>query len=210
MRRAGALALSICALLAAGPALADANLVANPGFETGDFTGWTLAGETRPDHSFVSDADTYPGWDEWLPHAGNAFAALGAVGSDLQLSQTFATTPGETYRFRFFLGSDGETPNHFEALWNGETVLSQTDAPETSGHDLIHGPPAAAYVVYSFTRVATGPTTTIQFNSRNDPGWRAFDDVSVTPMPEPSSLASISAGILALAACASHRRRRAK
>ena len=54
MKRARAFAASICAMFVAWPALADANLVANPGFETGDFGGWTLAGETRPDHSFVS------------------------------------------------------------------------------------------------------------------------------------------------------------
>jgi len=197
-----------CALLAA-PAFADTNLLANPGFETGDFSGWTLAGETRPDHSFVSDSDTYPGWDEWLPHNGNAFAALGAIGSNLSLSQTFATTPGETYTFSFHLGSDGETPNALTARWNGSPVLALADQPETQGHDLIHGPAAAEYAVYSFTRVASGPTTTIQFDSRNDQGWWALDDVSVT-LPEPSSLASSGAGILALAACAWHRRRRAK
>jgi hypothetical protein len=197
-----------CTFLA-GSALAQANLVANPGFETGDFTGWTLTGETRPDHSFVSDPDTYPGWNEWLPHGGNSFAALGAIGSDLVMSQTLATTPGQSYVFSFYLGSDGETPNELTALWNGSVVLSRTNEPETPGHDLIHGPPANAYAGYSFTGVAIGPTTTIQFNSRNRDGWWALDDVSVT-LPEPSSLASLGAGILALAGCARHRRRRVR
>ena len=200
-----ATAVAAC-VFAAGPALADTNLVANPGFETGDFTGWTVAGETRPDHSFVSDPDTYPGWDEWLPHNGNSFAALGAIGSDLSLSQTIATTPGQAYTFSFHLGSDGEKPNALTALWNESVVLSRIDEPETPGHDLIHGPPANAYATYSFTRLATGPTTTIQFNSRNRDGWWALDDVSVT-LPEPSWLASLGAGILALAGCARHRRR---
>jgi flagellin len=191
----------------AGSALADANLVANPGFETGDFTGWTLSGETRPDHSFVSSPAHYPGWDEWLPHNGNAFAALGAIGSDIALSQSFATTPGETYTFSFHLGSDGETPNGISARWNGSVVLAKTDEPETPGHDLVHGPPANAYTIYSFTGLATGPTTVIAFDARNHRGWWALDDVSVT-LPEPSSLASSGACILALAACAQHRRRR--
>jgi hypothetical protein len=199
---------ALCMLLA-GPGLADTNLVANPGFETGDFTGWTLAGETRPDHSFVSSSASYPGWDEWLPHNGNSFAALGAIGSDLSLSQTFATTPGQSYTFSFYLGSDGETPNQLTARWNGSVILSRTDEPETPGHDLVHGPATAAYVVYSFTEVATGPTTTIEFDAHNHRGWWALDDIAVT-LPEPSSLASSCAGILALAGCAGHRRRRAK
>ena len=188
-----------CALLCA-PALADANLVANPGFESGDFGGWTLAGETRPDHSFVSSPTHYPGWDEWLPHGGNSFAALGAIGSSLSLSQTIATTPGESYVFTFHLGSDGETPDSFAATWDGSPVFALTDAPETPGHDLKNGPPAAAYAAHSYQVLATGPTTTIQFTSQNGPGWWAFDDVSVTPLPEPSSLALIAAGILGVAA----------
>ena len=201
----GAAAVVVGTFLA-GSALAQANLVANPGFETGDFTGWTLAGDTRADHSFVSDPDTYPGWNEWLPHSGESFAALGAIGSDLSMSQTLATTPGQSYVFSFYLGSDGETPNEFTALWNGSVVFAQTNEPETPGHDLIHGPPAAAYSEYSFTQVATGPSTAIQFNSRNRDGWWALDDVSVT-LPEPSSLASYCAGILALAGCVRYRRR---
>jgi hypothetical protein len=206
MRGAAAFAASICATFAVWPALA-ANLVANPGFETGDFTGWTLTGETRPDHSFVSDADTYPGWDEWLPHGGDAFAALGAIGSDLSLSQTIATTPGASYRFIFHLGSDGEKPNALVAVWDGTPVLALSDEAETPGHDLIHGPAAAAYALYSFTAVASGPATTIRFDARNRDGWWALDDVSVTELPEPASLASLGAGILALAACARGRLR---
>jgi hypothetical protein len=193
------LGAAACTLLGA-PALADANLVANPGFEAGDFSGWTLAGETRPDHSFVSGPTSYPGWNEWLPQSGSHFAALGAIGSDLQLSQAIATTPGESYLFTFHLGSDGETPDHFAAKWNGATLLALSDAPETSGHDLVHGPPAAAYAVYNYVQVATGPITTIQFDSGNEPGWWALDDVSVTPLPEPSSLALYAAGILGVAA----------
>jgi hypothetical protein len=203
--RARAAAAALCTLCAA-PALADPNLVVNPGFEAGSFTGWTLAGETRPDHSFVSDGDSYPGWNEWLPHGGDAFAALGAIGSELSMSQTFATTPGQSYTFSFHLGSDGETPNAIAVTWNGSPVLALANQPETPGHDLIHGPPAAAYTSYSFTQLAAGPTATIQFDARNDQGWWALDDVSVTELPEPSSLAASGAGILAVAACARRRR----
>ena len=195
---------AVLCLVLSGPVLAADNLIANPGFETGDFTGWTLAGPVE-DNTFVSTA----GWNEWLPHSGDYFAALGAVGSDVFLSQDLATTAGQSYTIRFFLGSDGETPNDFTALWNGSTLLSLTDEPETPGHDLINGPPAAAYVFYSFTEVATGPTTTVQFNTRNDPGWWAFDDISVTAVPEPSSLALSGIGFATLAGYARRQRRRA-
>jgi PEP-CTERM motif len=190
-----------CALVGA-PALADPNLLANPGFEAGDFAGWTLRGsDTRPDHSFVSGPASYPGWNEWLPHAGSHFAALGAVeGKNLILSQSFATQPGESYLFGFQLGCDGETQNYFRALWNDTVLVTLQDAPETPGHDLIHGPPAAAYRTYYFPVVATSATTTITLVSVNDQGWWALDDVDVTPLPEPSSLALLAAGMLGVAA----------
>ena len=208
MKRARHLAATLLGALLAGPASAQ-NLVANPGFESGDFTGWTLTGETRPDHSFVSDEDTYPGWNEWLPHGGDSFAALGAIGADLSLSQTLATSPGESYVFTFYLGSDGEAPNELTARWNGSVVFARTNEPETPGHDLIHGPAAAAYARYAFVAVATGPTTTIQLDSRNRDGWWALDDVSVTPLPEPSGLALSGAGLLAVGGCHARRRWRA-
>jgi len=205
MRRAHAVTAAFCTLLAAS-ALADANLVANPGFETGDFTGWTLLGnDTRSDHSFVSGPTSYPAWNEWLPRGGDHFAALGAVRGLLILRQTFATNPGESYLVSFQLGSDGERANYFFAEWNDSYLVSLENQPETPGHDLIHGPPAAAYRAYNFAALATGSTTTIQFVANNDQGWWALDDISVMPLPEPSSLLSAAAGILAVTACARRR-----
>jgi hypothetical protein len=203
-------AAAMLGALAGAPARADQNLVANAGFESGDFTGWTLAGDSRDDHSFVSTPAHYPGWNEWLPNGGSAFAALGGTGPDAELSQTFATTPGSTYTFSFQLGSDGEKPDHFEASFGGATVLALTDAPETPGHDLIHGPAAAAYTFYHFTQTATGPTTTIRFTAKNEPGWWALDDVSVTDLPEPSPLVGLGAGAWVVAGCARRRARGAR
>ena len=45
---------------------AQANLVTNPGFETGDFTGWALSGDT-----------TFTGVDGFSPHSGSFGAFLG-------------------------------------------------------------------------------------------------------------------------------------
>lgn len=198
-------AVVLCLVLA-GPALAGGNLVANPGFETGDFTGWTLAGNVDG-NTVVAPA----GFDNWLPHSGNFFAALGAVGSDNFMSQSIATTAGQAYTFSWFLGSDGQLPNDFTALWNGSTVIALSQTPATPGYNP-DGPPAAAYAFYAFTEVATGASTTIQFNSRNDPAYWALDDVSVTAgaVPEPSSLVLSSIAVLTLAGYAGRRRRRAQ
>jgi hypothetical protein len=89
--------VAMLTLMIGGPASAQ-NLVANPGFETGDFTGWTQGGNTGA--TFVTAGP----FDGFLPHSGNFFAALGPVGSDGTLSQDLATTPGHSYTFKLVLG----------------------------------------------------------------------------------------------------------
>src|ERR1022692_2530279 len=61
-----------------------ANLVTNPGFETGDFSGWTF----DPTFMVVEMSN---------PHSGRFDALLATGGMDLQLQQTIATTPGQSY-----------------------------------------------------------------------------------------------------------------
>jgi hypothetical protein len=187
------------------PVLAGGNLVANPGFETGDFTFWNLAGNVADLNTVVEGA----GFNSWLPHSGADFAALGAAGSDNIMSQTIATTVGQTYTFSWFLGSDGSTPSDFSAFWNGSTILSLVDAPATPGYS--HGTSTASYAFYSFTEVATSASTVIQFNSRNDQNFWALDDISVSApaVPEPSSLVLSAIAVLTLASFAARRWRRA-
>jgi hypothetical protein len=145
------------------------NIVTNCGFETGDFTGWTL---TNTNATFVAS-----NFDEG-PNSGTYFAALGNVGFDGSVAQTLSTVAGQTYTFQFFLASDGGLPNDFTAQWDGTTLLALTNTPAT------------AYVPYTFTVTGTG-SDTINFLERNDPSYWGLDDVSVvasTATPEPSSL----------------------
>jgi hypothetical protein len=142
------LLLLVAALAAmATPALAQdicqgapGNLVANCGFETGNFSGWTLSGNT----GFTSVAGG------GYAFSGNFGAALGPIGSDGFLSQTlwgnsftfaYRQDPSywaldsvvvspfvscgagcETYFVDFWLASPGGTPNDFTVLWNGSDM----------------------------------------------------------------------------------------
>jgi Putative Ig domain len=133
------------------------NLVANPGFETGNFTDWTQSGNTG--YMTVSTEDA---------HSGLYKASLGPVGSLGYLSQNVATTIGTQYTFSWYLQSDGETPNEFQASWNGTVIFDQTNLP------------AFDYTLYSFTETATSTSTPIQFGFQDDPGYLHLDDVSVS------------------------------
>ncbi len=134
------------------------NLVANGGFETGDFTGWTDDGS--------GDVNT----DPTAVHSGTYGAEYGPVGSLGYLSQTLSTTPGTTYLLSFWLDSpDGDTPNEFQVSWDGTTLLDETNLP------------AIGWTNIQFVVTATGPSTVLEFGFRDDPAYLGLDDVSVVP-----------------------------
>src|SRR5208283_5928083 len=72
-----------------------ANLVVNGGFETGDFTDWTVTGGGN----FVDDGSS----SGITPHTGNYVAEFGASGEIDYLSQTLSTTHGASYLLSFWL-----------------------------------------------------------------------------------------------------------
>lgn len=192
--------LGILCLSSSGTAHAGGNLVMNPGFETGDFTDWSLSGNTQD--TLVTDRNyAAKGAASYAPHGGNDYALLGPVGSIGSMSQTIATTVGQSYTLSWWLGSDGDFENEFSASWNGTQVLDQKDMP-TQG-----------YVQYSFTLQATSNATVIQFGYRDDPGYLSLDDVSVTAVlnglavPEPSSVILAGIGGITIAACSLRSRR---
>ena len=165
-----------------------ANLVVNPGFETGDFTGW------------VPDSAPFLYVDTANPHSGTYSAHMGNSGSLAALGQAITTTPGSTYNLSFFLQvNDSGTPNEFKVVWDGTTIFDQTDMT------------AAPYVLYTFSDlVASTASTELQFLHRHDPDHFFLDDVSVldatsitdVPTPEPGQFSLLCLGSMMLAAVA--------
>ncbi len=180
----------MCGWIAAAPDIQAANLVSNPGFETGDFTGWSLSGtDSAPD-----DNGIYYGVDIVDAHSGTYGAFFGPVGGVLNLSQTLSTVSGTPYTISFWLqetpGTISPYTNSFTASFGTSTLLSLSDTSNFS------------YTFYSFNAVSGAGLTPLVFGFRDDVGFFSFDDVSVTGAtsvaPEPSSFGLMLAALLLL------------
>ena len=142
--------------------------VQNGGFETGDWTDWTLSNDI-----YGSVVTAVSGIS---PHSGSYFAALGAGGSLGSLSQTLQTVPNQPYLLSLWLNSPnvrgGNTPNEFSVAWNGNTLFDEINIPNTSG-----------WTNLQFIVTATSVSSVLQFGERDDPWYLGLDDVNLTPIP---------------------------
>jgi hypothetical protein len=166
--------LLIIAVLASAALSAHAqNLVANPGFETGDFTGWTNNGGGN----FVNTGNAYDGtYSAWM----------GAVGSDNSFQQSIATTPGLMYSVSFYLLNQGGTPNDFTASFAGVTIYTVTNGG------------TMPWTLETANIMATSSSSLLLFSARQDPTYWQVDDVNVHAVPEPGTLGLIAIGALGL------------
>jgi MYXO-CTERM domain-containing protein len=152
--------------LALLPGACFADIVVNGGFETGDFTGWTVVDASS--NTFVAPID---------PHSGVYDAVLGAYPTDGSLSQFLATTPGQNYTLTYWLGNEGGIPNDFGASWDGLTISGSVITDNLNGFD---------YTQFSFANLpAVSSTTLLQFTFSQTPAYWHLDDVSVDPTPTP-------------------------
>jgi hypothetical protein len=167
-------------LLLSGKAEALPELVVNGGFETGDFTGWTLVGDS-----------TYLGVVDYNALSGEYVAELGPMGAASHLTQPVPTTAGAAYVVELFIANLGTAPddiidNHFSVTFGG-TLLYEAFDLDTSNQ----------FLQLTLTGIASGPSTLLDLAFRNDPSFFYLDDVSVM-LPEPGTLALLLVGIAGL------------
>lgn len=168
-------ALTVAGLMAGD---ARANLIVNGGFETGDFTGWTLGGNTSPMSVVTSPVD------------GGSFSAKIAGGSRRSdtLSQTISDTAGTVYDLSFarFQGGGGRAIG-LTVTWDGTVIFSEMN------------PGSDPFQDFNFTVVGTGSDTLV-FTAFNMPSSSYLDNVDLEAVtPEPGLYAALGLGLSGLA-----------
>ena len=175
-----------------------ANLIRNGGFEkpvVGDgsfllfnvnssFTGWSVVGSTGNiglvSTHFIEGGYTFPARSglQWVDLTGNTNTSAG-------VQQTVATTPGQKYLLRFFVGNTYDASGHYgttstvNVLVNGVQIRSATNS---------HGAGTTTLAWQGFSVTFTAPTsmTTIAFLN-GDPSTdncNGLDAITLAPAAE--------------------------
>jgi hypothetical protein len=173
---------------------APGQLVANCGFETGDFTSWNLSGNNVPgqEGNLYGVEGTDP-FDGTSPNSGNFQAFFGTLfANPTTLQQTIATIPGSKYSVSWFLAQDTDAttqnPNEFSASFGGVSLVNPTVVA------------VQGYTEYSFLVDATSSSSSLDLIFGNDVGFFLVDDVSVTTVaPEPPAWTLMLVGLMGAA-----------
>jgi hypothetical protein len=141
-----------------------ANLVQNNGFEAGNFSFWSLSGNSQ--FTDVVNSPTFV-------HSGSFGARLGPIGALGFISQTLTTVPGQNYLISFWLFSAGTVPNEFRVVWDGAMIFDEINLPNIGWTNVF------------LTATAATSSTELQFGFRNDPNYLGLDDISVSAITLP-------------------------
>jgi len=212
MRRSWMLVgLCLMALIFLKPAYA--NLLVNPGFEFGDFTGWTVTGNSiqtgvATDGTEILNADSpFPPNFQNVRSGGFAGNALVKNGVDpverIILSQTVSVLKNQLVTVGFWLGNDSQfsfgmniDDAHTQIFVDGVGLLPDGFA------NIIPGSESSDFENFGAT-FNTGSRTSVQVAfAINGSGTSrvgvSFDDFYLTAVPVPAAVWLFGSGLLAM------------
>jgi hypothetical protein len=147
------------------------NLVFNGGFETGNFSGWTVPPNVPMQINFAVTGTAASS------HSGNRYAQLSS--SSLQFMSTtlpLLTTAGQDYELRFWLRSTaGLLTRTITVRWEDQVVL----------HQQFGAIQALPWTEFTVPLHANFTGSFLEFGQANFPGEYHIDDISVVPVPAP-------------------------
>ena len=177
----GIVALVLLAAAAFGTRRANAaNLVQNPGFETGDLTHWYLTWDK---------GNMQVGSDD--PHSGTYAFDGGPTGSIGYLNQDFSTLGTNFFNLQFWVDQRNLNGNLFTVQWDGQQVFQLNNYGKT-GYQLVQ--------INGLQ--GSGGTDTLTFGFiGSGPGSWSLDDVDLEQVgtPEPGSLMLLGSGVAGVA-----------
>lgn len=204
-------ALTAFAALTAGQASALEIAGPNAGFELGNLTGYTTFGESAEAIITIETTSPHSGANN-IKLERTALSGGGALGLKLNVGDGIVSGNDPVTVSFWARGSAAAGGVHFAELFS-EVDPSGTSKTEILGNAPLFPASATTWQQYSFN-TTLGPDVsnglTLQFVAVTgaDPGSTStleIDDISITAVPEPSSLALLGLGGLA----AFRRRRRA-
>lgn len=203
-------------MLWVSPALA--NVLANSGFETGDFTGWTVGGNTVESGISTDGTDISTNTNNFFdPTSQNVrsgqFGAYGIVrGNPIErifLTQTVSVAANSLYNVGFYVGVDSPFSVFAFGLGAGlnEILVDGTPiAGLAGGGNLLSGSTPAAFRLVSGDFMTGAAQTILEVSYRiqgsgNGRAGFSIDDLFFTAanqIPEPGTLALFGLGLVGL------------
>ncbi|MBH8551054.1 PEP-CTERM sorting domain-containing protein [Nostocaceae cyanobacterium CENA357] len=149
----------------------------NPDTANPNVTGWTKIGDAiNASGTRISN----------FPQSGNQGLSLGGFVDLSYISQTLSTQPGQKYELSYYLASIAESPdldNQFQTFVDGNKIFDQNNIS------------FQPYTPYKFNFTADASSTELKFGNVDKYAFLYLDNVSVKPVPEPSTIGGIAVAV---------------